>query len=107
MNFDDLWSRIDPGFITPVWLFVGFLAVIAIILLRDRRRRRRKQSLRMCASSLLVAALTGSVSPFKRALKRVLLVIAVVFLFIAMARPHLFFDWREENRTGLDILFAV
>ena len=24
-----------------------------------------------------------------------------------MARPHLFFDWQEENRSGLDILLAV
>ena len=107
MNFNDLWSRIDPGFIAPIWLFAGLLAVIAIILLEIGARRRRKQSLRLFAASHLVTALTGSISPFKRGLKRVLLIIAVALLFVAMARPHLFFVWHEEERTGLDILFAV
>jgi Ca-activated chloride channel family protein len=39
--------------------------------------------------------------------KRVLLITAVALLFVALARPHLFYDWREENRTGLDVLVAV
>ena len=107
MNFEDIWSRLDPGFIAPIWLFAGLIAVIAVILLEIGARRRRKQALRLFAASHLVAALTGSVSPFKRVLKRVLLIIAVALLFTAMARPHLFFNWREENRTGLDILLAV
>ena len=103
----DFWNRLDPGFLAPVWLLVGLLAVIAVILLEIGARRRRKQAVRHFAASHLVQALTGSVSPAKRLLKGILLTAAVGLLFVALARPHLFFDWREENRSGLDILIAV
>jgi len=103
----ELWDKLDPGFFAPVWLLVGLLAVIAIVLLEIGARRRRNQAVRLFAASHLIGALTGSVSPLKRMLKAVLLVIAVGLLFVAMARPHLFFDWREETRSGVDILLAI
>jgi len=49
----------------------------------------------------------GSVSTARRLLKRLLLVGGVACLFIALARPHLFFRWQEEVRHGIDILVAV
>jgi len=103
----ELWTKLDPGFFAPVWLLVGLVAVIAVVLLEIGARRRRNQAMRLFAASHLVAALTGSVSPLKRLLKTVLLVVATGLLFVAMARPHLLFDWQEENRSGLDILLAV
>jgi len=102
-----LWDKLDPGFIAPVWLLVGFFAVIAVVLLEIGAWRRRREAMRLFAASHLVAALTGSLSPLKRLLKAVLLVLAVGLLFVAMARPHLFFDWQEDSRTGLDLLIAV
>ncbi|MCE0484163.1 MAG: VWA domain-containing protein [Methylacidiphilales bacterium] len=101
-----LWEKLDPGFFAPIWLAVGLVAVIAVILLEIGALRRRRQALRMFAASHLITALTA-VSPLKRTLKRVLLTSAVALLFIAMARPHLLYDWRDETRTGLDALFAV
>jgi Ca-activated chloride channel homolog len=103
----NLWNILDPGFFAPVWLLVGLVAVIAVMLLEIGARRRRRQAVRLFAASHLAAALTGSVSSLKRLLKTVLLIAAVGLLFAAMARPHLFFDWSEENRSGLDILLAV
>jgi Ca-activated chloride channel family protein len=103
----ELWNKLDPGFFAPVWLLIGLVAAIAVVLLEIGAHRRRNQAVRLFAASHLIAALTGSVSPLKRLLKEVLLVAAVGLLFLAMARPHLFFDWREENRSGLDILLAV
>lgn len=103
----DLWNILDPGFFAPVWLLIGLVAVIAVGLLEIGARRRRRQAVRLFAASHLAAALTGSVSSLKRLLKTVLLIAAVGLLFAAMARPHLFFDWSEENRSGLDILLAV
>jgi Ca-activated chloride channel family protein len=103
----ELWNKLDPGFFAPVWLLIGLVAVIAVVLLEIGARRRRNQAIQLFAASHLVAALTGSVSPLKRLLKTVLLAAAVGLLFLAMARPHLFFDWRQENRAGLDILLAV
>jgi len=103
----NLWDRLDPGFLDPIWLLVGLLAIVAVVLLEIGAWRRRKQAVRLFAASHLLAALTASVSSHKRLLKRILLIAAVGLLFTAMARPHLLFDWQEENRTGLDILFAV
>jgi Ca-activated chloride channel family protein len=102
-----LWDKLDPGFFAPVWLAAGALAVVAVALLEIGARRRRRQALQLFAASHLVATLTASVSPFKRLLKTILLIAAVGLLFVAMARPHLLFDWQEESRSGVDILMAV
>ena len=103
----EFWTKLDPGFLAPIWLPVGLLAMIAIVLLEIGSRRRRNQAVKLFAASHLVASLTASVSPFKRLLKTILLVSAVGLLFTAMARPYLFYDWSDENRSGLDILLAV
>jgi Ca-activated chloride channel family protein len=104
---NELWDRLDPGFLDPIWLGVGFLAVVAVILLEIGAQRRRKQAVRLFAASHLVSILTGSVSSQKRLLKQILLTSAVGLLFLALARPHLFYRWDEESRSGLDILLAV
>ena len=104
---NDLLDRIDFGFFEPIWLAVGLAAVIAVVLLEIGATRRRSQAVRMFAASHLVAALTNSLSPRNRLLKRILLVSSVALLFIALARPHLFYKWSEETRTGLDIFLAV
>lgn len=103
----DLWDKLDPGFLEPIWLLVGFLSIIAIALLGIGASRRRKQALKLFAATHLVSTLTASVSPIKQVLKLILLAASVGLLFVAMARPHLFFDWQEEKRSGLDILLAV
>jgi Ca-activated chloride channel homolog len=102
-----IWEKLDPGFLASVWLAIGLLAAIAIGLLEIGARRRRNQAVRMFAASHLVAALTSNVSPVKRLIKSILLTAAVGLLFVALARPHLFFDLQEEDRSGLDLLLAV
>ena len=104
---DAIWDRLDPGFAAPVWLLIGLVAMLAVALLEIGGHRRRTQAVRLFAASHLAAALTASVSPIKRAVKAVLLVAATGLLFIAMARPHLFYDWQDEIRSGVDILLAV
>jgi Ca-activated chloride channel family protein len=101
------WDKLDPGFLAPVWLLVGLLAVIAVMLLEIGDERRRRQALRLFAAPHLVSDLTGSVSPVKRFWKKALFLAGIAFLFIALARPHLFYQWQEENRTGIDLLVAV
>jgi Ca-activated chloride channel family protein len=102
-----IWEKLDPGFFAPIWLLVGFLAMIAILLLEIGSHRRRNQAIRLFAASHLIPELTASVSQGRRLLKGILLVLAIGLLFTALARPHLFYDWREESRTGLDVLMAV
>jgi Ca-activated chloride channel family protein len=104
---NDLWSRLDFGFFEPVWLGVGLLAVFAVFLLELGAARRRKQAVRLFAAEHLLPGLTGSVSPSRRLLKRALLLVSVALVFLALARPHLLFQWTEESRRGLDVLLAV
>ena len=103
----DYWSRLDFGFFAPVWLGLGAAAVVAVLLLEIGAQRRRKQAIRLFAAEHLLPGLTGSVSGGKRLLKRALLLAAVALVFVALARPHLLFQWSEETRTGLDVLLAI
>jgi Ca-activated chloride channel family protein len=102
-----LWDQLDPGFLMPIWLAVGALAVLAVALLEAGGLRWRAESLRQFLAPHLVRTLTANVSLPRRLLKAALLIAAVGLLFIALARPHLFFGWRDEARTGLDVLVAV
>ncbi len=104
---NELQDKIDFGFFEPVWLVVGLLAVIAVLLLEIGAHRRRAQALRHFVAPHLVGSLASSVSLAKRLSKRLLLLGAVACLFIALARPHMFYRWEEEARTGLDLLVAM
>ena len=104
---NDLWDRLDPGFFEPVWLAVGLVAVIAVVLLEFGAHRRRLQALRTFVALHLISVLTAGVSNTRRVWKQALVVTAVACLFVALARPHLFFRWEEETRSGIDLLVAV
>lgn len=102
-----LWDWVDPGFFAPWWLVAGMLAMTVLVLLEIRVHRLRQRAIRAFAASHLVGLLAGNVSTIKRVIKAVLLTSAVGLLFIALARPYLFFDWTDEARSGLDVLLAV
>ena len=104
---NELWEKLDPGFFEPVWLLVGLVAVVALVLLEIGAHRRRQQALRAFVAHHLMSELTAGVSGARRMWKRVLLAGAVACLFVALARPHLFFQWQEEFRSGIDLLVAV
>lgn len=99
-------DRIDFGFFEPWWLLAGFVALIAVTLLEIGAHRRRVQALRLFIAPHLAPELASSISQTKRLVKRLLLVGGVACLFIALARPHMFYRWEEETRTGLDLMVA-
>jgi Ca-activated chloride channel family protein len=101
------WDDVDPGFFAPWWLLLGVAATAILVLLEIRLHFLRQRSLRAFASPHLVATLAGSVSVVKRVSKALLLAAAIGLLFLALARPYLFFDWTDEIRSGLDVLIAV
>ena len=106
---NELLERVDFGFFQPVWLAVGLVAVIAVVLLEIGGVSGGMVAVHLAAASSrshLVATLASSISLAKRLIKRLLLVGGVAFLFIALARPHMFYRWEEETRTGLDLLVA-
>ncbi|MEI9998338.1 MAG: BatD family protein [Verrucomicrobiota bacterium] len=103
----NLWDYLDPGFLAPWWLLAAVVAMAGLAALEVRAYYRRRQAIGEFAAAHLVPDLTGSVSFRKRVLKSALLVAAAGLLFVALARPHLFFDWSDETRSGLDVLLAV
>jgi Ca-activated chloride channel family protein len=105
--FSYFWDAIDPGFLTPMWLLVGFVAMIVLVLLEVRTQRLRQMAVRAFAASHLVSALVANVSAVRRAFKALLLIFATGLLFSALARPYLFYDWSDEKRSGVDVLLAV
>jgi Ca-activated chloride channel family protein len=104
---NELQDKVDFGFFEPVWLLVGLLAVLAVVLLEIGAYRARAKALRIFVAAHLAGTLAASVSLPKRLWKRLLLAAAVACLFIALARPHLFYRWEEERRTGIDLMVAV
>jgi Ca-activated chloride channel family protein len=102
-----LWDLLDPGFVTPVWLAVGALATGLMIWLETRTRALRELAIRTFAASHLAATLVANVSPVRRTFKALLLIFACGLLFIALARPYLFYEWTDEKQGGLDVLLAV
>src|SRR5271170_1325887 len=105
--FSYLWDAVDPGFLAPVWLLIGLAVMIVLVVLEARTQRLRQAAVRAFAASHLVSALVANVSPVRRAFKALLLIFATGLLFIALARPYLFYDWTDERRSGVDVLLAV
>ena len=102
-----LWDAIDPGFLRPVWLLVGIVAMGVIVWLELRSRWLRERAIHTFAASHLVQALVANVSPVRRVLKALLLISATGLLFVALARPYLFYEWTDEHSSGVDVLLAV
>jgi Ca-activated chloride channel family protein len=102
-----LWGMLDPGFLAPAWLLVGFFAMAALAALEVRSYRLRQRAVRAFAASHLVAALAANVSQPRRVLKALLIIAALGLLCFALARPYLFYDWTDEKRSGIDVMLAV
>ena len=102
-----LWDAVDPGFLAPLWLLAGAAALGVIVWLQRRSQRLRRRAIHAFAASHLVSALVANVSPVRRVLKALLLLAATGLLFVALARPYLYYDWTDEKRSGLDVLLAV
>lgn len=100
----------DPSslnFAQPIWIIVGLIVCAGIIGLFIRFDRRREADLAKFIHPRFRARLTEGFAPRMRTLKRVLWLLAVLLVFIAVARPQKGYEWREVKRKGIDILFAV
>jgi Ca-activated chloride channel family protein len=67
----------------------------------------RRELLEKFIEPRLLAQLTVGVSPERQKMKFALLILAVAFLIVAMARPQRGFDLQEVAQRGLDIVVAV
>ncbi len=69
--------------------------------------RKRQALVRRFVSERLLPQLLESYSPGRQKIKMALLVSAVLFLMLALARPQWGFVWQEANQQGRDILVAI
>lgn len=94
-------------FAQPLWILVGAIVCAAFIALFIRFDRRRDLDLAQWVHPRFRKRLTEGFSPKLRNLKRALWLLAILMIFLAIARPQMGYEWREVKRKGIDILFAV
>ena len=94
-------------FAHSIWLPAGVAACGILALSFYFFQKRSTTALQEFASGRLLEKLTLGVSPKKRMIKRVILVMVVASIFVALARPQMGFQWKEIKRKGIDILLAV
>jgi Ca-activated chloride channel family protein len=69
--------------------------------------RKRQELVTQFISARLLAQLKVGVSPSRQKARLVMLVLAVVCLILAVARPQWGYTWEEARQRGLDILIAI
>ena len=94
-------------FAHSIWLLAGVAACGILAVSFYFFQKKSTAALQEFASGRLLEKLTLGVSPKKRMIKRVILVLAVASIFVALARPQMGFQWKEVKRKGIDILVAV
>src|SRR5205809_7692705 len=77
-----------PHFAEPHWLWLAALAPLAVLLLHRYAAWARKKQLALFAAPELISNLLGSHSPVRRALKNLLLGLAIAGTGLALSRPQ-------------------
>ena len=90
----------------PIYLWALFLAPVLAALLGLAAWRRRRD-LERFGDPALVRRLASSLSVERRLIKAVLLVVASVFLVLALARPQWGARMETVTRRGIDLVIAV
>ena len=94
-------------FAQPAWLIAGvFVCLFLLFYLRIAAARRQKTLARLVAPKIS-RKLTANVSVFRRRIKNILLLLAVVGCFIALSGPRYGEQWIDVKQKGIDILFGL
>ncbi len=94
-------------FAAPGWIGLAVGCVILIAALIAFSARRRREQLAAFANAEQLHALLANHSPARRIVKNALLLFAVLFLGIAMARPQWGIIEEEVVRKGEDVVFLL
>jgi Ca-activated chloride channel family protein len=88
-----------------LWLLLVLPPALAVFFWWAQRARQKL--LMQFIEARLLSQLTVGVSPARQKIRIVLLVLAVIFLIVALARPQYGFNLQEVEQRGLDIVVAV
>src|ERR1700722_17988823 len=94
-------------FAHPNILWLLLVIPPAMVLIFWLANRQKQKLLAQFISARLSPTLTTGISPARQKLRFALLIFAVAFLIIALARPLYGFDLEEVQQNGLDIVVAV
>ncbi len=86
-----------------VWLWIVPVMIVFFLM----ASRARKKALRCFAEDKMLPEISGSFDARKRKISSSMIVVAVLFMFLALMRPQWGFEWQEVKRQGLDILIAL
>lgn len=92
-------------FADPQWLYLFFL-IPGLVFFYSRAARRKQRALQQFGNSELLRKLRSSSSSLKRG-KLVVMLLALSFLILALARPQWGTRVQTVKRKGLDILMAI
>lgn len=96
-----------PHFAEPRWLWLALVGPLLLLLLQRYSAWRRNRQLAQIAAPDFLDELTRSHSAVRRSLKNILLVLAVMGMGVALARPQ----WGEQAESsyllGQDIVFLL
>ena len=96
-----------PHFAEPRWLWLAVVGPGLLLLLQWHAARARRRQIAKVAVPELLGSLLASHSPVRRTLKNALLVLALVGVGCALARPQ-WGEQAEESRVlGEDLLFLL
>lgn len=96
-----------PHFAEPHWLWLAVASPVILIALQRYAAAARRRQLATLAAPQFLNDLTRSHSPARRALKHLLLVLAVAGVGVALARPQWGVQELASQALGEDIVFAV
>ncbi len=88
-----------------LWLLLVIPPALGLFFWQAERTRQRL--LTQFVENRLLERLTAGLSPTRRKWRQTLMVLAVVFLIVAMAGPRHGFDLEEVEQNGLDVVVAV
>ena len=95
------------NFAQPLWLLAGLACCIGLALWFHYMTIKRQAALENFVSHQLVGRLTRNISTNRRRNKNLLIIFAVFFCFVALARPQYGSQWVDVKRKGIDLLFAL
>ena len=97
-----------PHFAEPLWLWLAVAAPLLLLGLQRYAAEARRRQLAKIAAPHFVTEMTRSHSPVRRMIKQILVVLSVLAIGVALARPQ----WgeqelAEQRLAGEDIMFVL